>query len=81
MIDINTIEQLAQSLTAKLPASLEGTKQDIETNFKAVIQQQFTKLSLVTREEFDVQSAVLNRTRAKLEALEKALAKVEQSIK
>ncbi|PCH83229.1 MAG: hypothetical protein COB89_01665 [Piscirickettsiaceae bacterium] len=81
MIDIKTIEQLAQSLTAKLPASLEGAKQDIEANFKAVIQQQFTKLSLVTREEFDVQAAVLNRTRSKLEALEKALAKLEQSIK
>lgn len=79
MIDIKTIEQLAQSLTAKLPASLEAAKQDIESNFKVILQQQFTKLNLVTREEFDVQAAVLNRTRSKLEALEKALGRLEKS--
>ncbi|HIL91456.1 MAG TPA: accessory factor UbiK family protein [Cycloclasticus sp.] len=77
MIDIKTIELLVDSLTAKLPASFDSTKRDIEANFKAIIQQQFTKLDLVTREEFDVQTAVLARTRSKLEALHESLAQLE----
>jgi BMFP domain-containing protein YqiC len=81
MIDLKVIEQLAESLSAKLPESLESTKKDIEANFNTVLQQQFTKLNLVTKEEFDVQSAVLARTRSKLEKLEAALSKLEASIK
>ena len=81
MIDLKVIEQLAESLSAKLPASFESTKKDIEANFNIVLQQQFTKLNLVTKEEFDVQSAVLARTRSKLEKLEAALRKLEASIK
>lgn len=77
MIDIKTIEQLVTSLTAKLPASFDNTKHDIETNFKTIIQQQFVKLDLVTREEFDVQTAVLARTRSRLEALERTITGLE----
>ena len=74
MIDIHIIEKLAESLTSQLPSGLSDIKNETEKNVKAILQQQFTKLDLVTREEFDVQSAVLARTRAKLEALEKTIA-------
>jgi BMFP domain-containing protein YqiC len=74
MINTHIIEKLVASLTSQLPSGLSGLKEETENNVKAILQQQFTKLDLVTREEFDVQSAVLARTRAKLEALEKTIA-------
>jgi len=52
-------------------------RRDLEQNFKGVLQGQLARLELVTREEFDVQAAVLKRTRAKLAALEKRLAELE----
>ena len=51
---------------------------DIEKNLRAVLQSAFARLDLVTREEFDVQQAVLLRTREKLEALEKKVAELER---
>ena len=74
MINTHTIEDLVNSLTSQLPSGLSDLKKETENNIRAILQQQFTKLDLVTREEFDVQSAVLARTRAKLEALEKTIA-------
>jgi len=50
---------------------------DIEENIRALLSSTFTRLNLVTRDEFDAQSAVLAHTRAKLEDLEKQLAKLE----
>lgn len=50
---------------------------DIEKNVKAMMTQGFSKLDLVTREEFDIQAQVLAKTRAKLEALEARLAALE----
>jgi len=73
MINTQTIEQLAQSLSQQLPSGLSDLKADAEKNFKAILQQQFAKLDLVTREEFDTQNAVLTRTREKLNALEKTV--------
>jgi Uncharacterized protein conserved in bacteria len=74
MIDANTIETLTKALSDRLPAELTAMKEEVEKNFKSILQQQFAKLDLVTREEFDAQNAVLIRTRVKLEALEKTLA-------
>ncbi len=74
MIDANTIETLTKALSDRLPAELTAMKEEVENNFKSILQQQFAKLDLVTREEFDAQNAVLIRTRVKLEALEKTLA-------
>ncbi|MGB0237452.1 MAG: accessory factor UbiK family protein [Cycloclasticus sp.] len=74
MIDSNTIETLTKALSDRLPAELTAIKEEVENNFKSILQQQFAKLDLVTREEFDAQNAVLIRTRVKLEALEKTLA-------
>ena len=52
-------------------------RNEIESQFKALLQSGFSKLDLVSREEFDSQMAVLARTRARLEALEAKLAELE----
>ena len=54
---------------------------DIENNINALLKSTFTKMDLITREEFDVQTGVLKKTREKLEKLEEQLSKIEKSIK
>lgn len=72
------IDELARRLADSLPGGLKALREDAEQNFRAVLQAGLARLDLVTREEFDVQAAVLRRTREKLEALEARLAKLEQ---
>ena len=69
------IDKLAKMLAEELPQSLKSVRDDLEKNFRSVLQSGLSKLDLVTREEFDVQEAVLQRTREKLEAL---VARLEQ---
>ncbi|MBV1951802.1 MAG: accessory factor UbiK family protein [Cycloclasticus sp.] len=73
MIDIDTLEKISRSITSQLPSGFDNLKEDVEKNIKSILQQQLSKLELVTREEFDTQNAVLLRTREKLEALEAAV--------
>ena len=73
-----SIEDLARRLAETLPESLRNIRHDAEANFRAVLKSGLEKLDLVTREEFEVQEAVLERTREKLEALAKKLEKLEQ---
>ena len=75
--DPRLIDDLAQRLAGAVPESVSALRRDLEQNFKGVLQSQLSRLDLVTREEFDVQAAVLKRTREKLAALEKRLAAVE----
>jgi BMFP domain-containing protein YqiC len=75
--DPRLIDDLAQRLAGAVPESVSALRRDLEQNFKGVLQSQLSRLDLVTREEFDVQAAVLKRTRAKLAALEKRLAALE----
>ncbi len=79
MIDTKTLNELAEKIAGLLPHDLGILKQDLEKNIRAVLQGTFQKLDLVTREEFDVQSELLIRTREKLELLEKKLSDLEQS--
>mgnify|MGYP001147745123 FL=1 len=72
------IDELARRLADSLPGGLRALREDAEQNFRAVLQAGLSRLDLVTREEFDVQAAVLKRTREKLAALEARLAKLEQ---
>jgi BMFP domain-containing protein YqiC len=72
-----SIDKLARALAETLPEGLRSVRQDLEKNFRSVLQGGLGKLDLVTREEFEVQEAVLRRTREKLEALEKRLAGLE----
>ncbi|MGZ8289913.1 MAG: accessory factor UbiK family protein [Telluria sp.] len=77
-MDMNTF---FSDLQGKINQAIENSPaKDIEKNVKAMMTQGFSKLDLVTREEFDIQSQVLAKTRAKLEALEKRLAELEDRI-
>jgi ubiquinone biosynthesis accessory factor UbiK len=80
-MDARFIDDLARRLAAAVPPSLSALRRDLEDNFKAVLQSGLTRLDLVSRQEFDVQAAVLRRTREKLEALEARLASLENGQK
>lgn len=68
-------------LQAKISQAIENSPaKDIEKNVKAMMSQGFSKLDLVTREEFDIQMQVLAKTRAKLEALEARVAELEAAM-
>ena len=81
MIDPKILDDLAKRLADALPSGMRDLQRDVEKNFRAVLQAGFNKLDLVTREEFEVQTAVLNRTRAKMDALEKQVADMESLLK
>ncbi|MCP4301045.1 MAG: accessory factor UbiK family protein [Gammaproteobacteria bacterium] len=72
-----SIENLARKLAESVPEGLRSIGEDLENNFRSVLRASLSKLDLVTREEFDVQEAVLARTREKLEALEAKLEELE----
>lgn len=76
-----TIDQLARRLFDSMPQSVKSVREDVEKNFRSVLSSGLSRMDLVTREEFDVQQAVLARTRAKLEALEARLAALEAPAK
>jgi hypothetical protein len=75
------LKDLASRLYAALPKDLHTAKMDIEKNFHGILMTAFAKLELVTREEFDVQSKVLARTRKKLDDLEAEIKKLEKTSK
>ncbi|NNM58322.1 MAG: accessory factor UbiK family protein [Legionellales bacterium] len=71
------IDDLAKKLADAIPSSVKQAKGDMEKTFHSILQGAFAKLDLVTREEFDIQTAVLTKTRAKLERLEEAVTVLE----
>ena len=77
MIDLNHIDDLARRLSGLVPPGLRESREEMAENFKAVLQSGLAKLDLVTREEFEVQRAVLLRTREKLEQLQATVAELE----
>lgn len=78
-MDRQDIDQLAVRLASLVPPGLAQAQQDLRTNFRDVLVQGLRRLELVTREEFDVQTQVLARTRAQIEALERRVAELEQA--
>ena len=73
-------QKIFEEVSAKLKDVLgQSPAADIEKNLRAILQSVFAKLDLVTREEFDVQQAVLLRTREKLEALEAQVSALERT--
>jgi len=75
-IDLAQLDELARRLSSLVPPGLREGREELQQNFKTVLQAGLSRLDLVTREEFEVQRAVLARTREKLEALEAALAQL-----
>ena len=76
--DPKSLDELARKLAEAVPPGLAALCNDLEQNFKAVLQGGLAKLDLVTRQEFDIQSAVLRRSRERLEELEKRIAALEK---
>ena len=70
MLDMKSLDELTRKLSAALPPGLREFREDTESRFRAVLQAGLEKMDLVTREEFDVQVAVLAKTRKKLAGLE-----------
>lgn len=77
MIDPKKIEQLARQVHESMPKGIREFGDDVEKKIRQTLQSQLTRLDLVNREEFDVQTQVLLRTREKLAALEQRIAELE----
>jgi BMFP domain-containing protein YqiC len=72
-----TVEMLARKLAESVPPGLRSVREELEQNFRGVLKAGLGKMDLVTREEFEVQEAVLARTRSKLNGLEERLESLE----
>jgi ubiquinone biosynthesis accessory factor UbiK len=71
------IDEIVRRLVESVPPGVRAVQKDLENNFRAVLRASLTKLDLVSRDEFDAQMRVLERTRARLEELEKRVAEME----
>ncbi|GAB3100241.1 ubiquinone biosynthesis accessory factor UbiK [Lysobacter terrae] len=80
MIDLSHLDDLARRLSALVPPGLREGREELQQNFKSVLQSGLSRLDLVTREEFEVQRAVLLRTREKLEELQRTVAELEAQL-
>ena len=77
MIDPRRFDDLARRIQASLPPGLDEVREDVTRNIRAIVAAGIARMDLIEREEFDVQSAVLARTREKLEALELRVRQIE----
>lgn len=80
MLDPKKLEQIARQIQNVLPQGIKDFGDDIDKKIRTVLQSQLNKLDLVNREEFDVQTQVLLRTREKLNRLEQRLNELEASL-
>jgi len=81
MINAKKIEEIAKQVTESIPPSLKNLATDLEDKTKTVLQRKLSQLDVVSREEFDVQTQVLIKTREKIADLEAKLAELEALIK
>ena len=75
---IDKIEAILSEVSNALPEDIQHIKKDLEKNLRATLNASFAKMELVTREEFDIQTALLQRTRAKLDTLQEKLSMLEK---
>jgi BMFP domain-containing protein YqiC len=80
MIDNQTINRLSEKINELLPPGLQQVKADFDTRLKSLLQQQLANYEMVSREEFEIQERVLQRTREKLEIIEARLKELEQTL-
>lgn len=80
MFDPKIFDEMAKKFTENLPTQFQVMKTDIENNFRTALQITFSKLDLVTRQEFDIQTQVLAKTREKIEQLEAQVKALEEKI-
>ena len=79
MLDPKLFDDLSRRVADSLPPGLQGLQDDLQRNLRSALESALSKMNLVTREEFDVQQAVLLRTREKLKALETRVAALEEA--
>ena len=81
MIDQKTLDELTDKLSSAIPDGIKVIKSDVEKNIRAVLEATLRNMNLVSREEFDVQSALLTRSLEKLKQLEQQIAELEKKQK
>lgn len=81
MLDPKQFDDLVQRISSAMPKGLQVLHEDINRNVRASVEAGLARLDLVTREEFDVQSAVLARSREKLSKLERQVEAMERALK
>ena len=77
MINTSTIESLVEKVSRSLPTGGQALAEDLKKNLLVALNSALQRMDLVTREEFDVQTELLVRTRARLEVLEAKVAEME----
>jgi len=77
MLNAKKIEEIAKQVTEAIPPSLKNIANDFEDKTKVLLQRKLSQLNVVTREEFDIQTQVLIKTRSKIAMLEARLAELE----
>ena len=80
MSSINRFEEILGKIDDAIPTPIKQMKQDAKTNLNSIIEGALQRMNLVTREEFDIQTQVLLKTRARLEALEKQVSDLEHHL-
>jgi len=80
MFNAKSIDSIADRIANSIPPGLNNLKDDMEKNVHALLQSALSKLDLVSREEFEVQKAVLAKTRVRLEELEKRVEELEKKV-
>jgi BMFP domain-containing protein YqiC len=76
----NLVNRLSEQLSQLLPPGVKTLRDDLEENIKSVLREAFARMDLVTREEFEIQSTLLSKTRIKLETLEARLKALEAQV-
>lgn len=80
MLDPKQLDEFARRFTESLPAGVREFQQEMEKNVRTAMQAAFSRMDLVTREEFDAQAKVLARTRAQLDELQTQVQSLEQKL-
>lgn len=78
MLDPKLFDDLSRRVAEGMPKGLQALQDDFERNLRAALEAALRRMDLVSRDEFEIQQAVLQRTREKLEALQKRVAELEQ---
>ncbi|MGQ0593559.1 MAG: accessory factor UbiK family protein [Gammaproteobacteria bacterium] len=81
MIDRLPVDEILARVASLLPEGTAVLRDDVKKNLKSALGATLSRMDLVTREEFDVQTALLSRTRARLEAMEKRLGALEEALR
>ena len=80
MFDPKQFDELAKKLFNALPTSVQNLEKDVQSKFREILMDTFNRLDLVTRDEFDAQSKVLEKTRKKVDDMEKIIKQLEEKL-